>query len=249
MSTPNKRRKKNDFQASPKPVRSLHDFFGKPKDGSKTNGAQAEIPQQDQQEESTLTDEQLARKLQAEWDAQDRPTQHGASDAEVTGIEPPVLAEEDLLGSRYQDNAHDELYAEPEEKADETTSTSIKDDSIKEEDNAPPAPAPANAFAFMGKKNTLSLQSATAEEDTISYNVPFDESPLTFDPQKYIPELRKQWTSTEDGNATYALLTRCFVLVNSTQSRIKIVDTLVNLLRVIIEGDPESLLPAVSIHA
>ncbi|KAK5240405.1 hypothetical protein LTR16_010679, partial [Cryomyces antarcticus] len=30
-----------------------------------------------------------------------------------------------------------------------------------------------------------------------------------------------------------------------TQSRIKIVDTLVNLLRVIIEGDPDSLLPAV----
>ena len=35
------------------------------------------------------------------------------------------------------------------------------------------------------------------------------------------------------------------MLVNSTQSRIKIVDTLVNLLRVIIEADPKSLLPTV----
>jgi DNA ligase-1 len=40
-------------------------------------------------------------------------------------------------------------------------------------------------------------------------------------------------------------LTRCFILINSTTSRIKIVDTLVNLLRTIIEGDPSSLLPAV----
>lgn len=38
------------------------------------------------------------------------------------------------------------------------------------------------------------------------------------------------------------------MLVNSTQSRIKIVDTLVNLLRTIIEGDPDSLLPTVCIY-
>ncbi|TAQ87616.1 hypothetical protein B7494_g4066 [Chlorociboria aeruginascens] len=35
------------------------------------------------------------------------------------------------------------------------------------------------------------------------------------------------------------------ILFNGTQSRIKIVDTLVNLLRIIIEGDPSSLLPTV----
>jgi DNA ligase-1 len=67
---------------------------------------------------------------------------------------------------------------------------------------------------------------------------------LTFDPAKYIPQLQESWAS-EGGAASYSLLTRCFVLVNSTQSRIKIVDTLVNCIRLLIEADPSSLLPAV----
>jgi len=70
---------------------------------------------------------------------------------------------------------------------------------------------------------------------------------LTFEPAKYIEDLQGHWAA-EGGNASYALLTKCFVLVNSTQSRIKIVDTLVNLLRVIIEGDPSSLLPTVRVN-
>ncbi len=74
--------------------------------------------------------------------------------------------------------------------------------------------------------------------------MPFDESPLTFNLAKYVTELQGHWAA-EGGDASYAILTRCFVLVNSTQSRIKIVDTLVNLLRVIIEADPNSLLPTV----
>ncbi|EDU49163.1 DNA ligase 1 [Pyrenophora tritici-repentis Pt-1C-BFP] len=94
------------------------------------------------------------------------------------------------------------------------------------------------------QKNTLSLQSTASEEDTITANIPFDQSPLEFDPQDYIPDLQKHWVA-DGGHATYALLTRCFILVNSTTSRIKIVDTLVNLLRTIIESDPGSLLPAV----
>jgi DNA ligase-1 len=92
--------------------------------------------------------------------------------------------------------------------------------------------------------NTLSLQSTASAEDIISSNVPFDENPLTFNPSKYVAELQGHWAA-EGGDASYAILIRCFVLVNSTQSRIKIVDTLVNLLRVIIEADPKSLLPTV----
>ena len=95
-----------------------------------------------------------------------------------------------------------------------------------------------------GKKNVLGLQSTGSAEDTITLNIPFDQSPLTFDPSQYLPELKKHWAA-DGGDASYALLTRCFVLVNSTQSRIKIVDTLVNCLRTLIEGDPDSLLPAV----
>lgn len=71
-----------------------------------------------------------------------------------------------------------------------------------------------------------------------------DESPLTFEPSRYIPQLQSAWAA-DGGDSSYALLVRCFVLVSGTQSRIKIVDTLVNCLRIFIEADPSSLLPAV----
>ncbi|KAL5334019.1 ATP-dependent DNA ligase [Aspergillus crustosus] len=94
------------------------------------------------------------------------------------------------------------------------------------------------------RSGVLSLQSSKGTEDTISLAVPFDQSPLVFDSAKYVRILRAHW-SAEGGNASYALLTRAFVLANATTSRIRIVDTLVNLLRVLIEGDPSSVLPAV----
>jgi DNA ligase 1 len=103
------------------------------------------------------------------------------------------------------------------------------------------APSPPKSTSAKG---VLSLQSTASEEDTITLTIPFDQSPLTFDPSHYVAELKKHWAA-DGGNASYALLTRCFVLVNSTQSRIKIVDNLVNCLRTIIESDPDSLLPAV----
>ncbi|KOS17936.1 DNA ligase 3 [Escovopsis weberi] len=81
-------------------------------------------------------------------------------------------------------------------------------------------------------------------EDVVTGMIPLDEPPLTFDPSKYVAQLRENWAS-ESGDASYALLVRCFVLVSATTSRIKIVDTLVNCLRVLIESDPSSLLPAV----
>jgi DNA ligase-1 len=94
------------------------------------------------------------------------------------------------------------------------------------------------------KQDVLGLQSLASAEDTVTLTIPFDENPLTFQPSNYVLQLQKHW-AREGGNASYALLTRCFVLVNSTQSRIKIVDALVNCLRTITEGDPCSLLPAV----
>lgn len=93
-------------------------------------------------------------------------------------------------------------------------------------------------------KNTLSLQSMADAEESISATMPLDESPLTFEPAKYIPDLQNAWAA-EGGNASYALLTRCFVLVGGTTKRIKTVDTLVNCVRLLIEADPASLLPAV----
>ncbi|RMJ27433.1 hypothetical protein PHISP_01689 [Aspergillus sp. HF37] len=94
------------------------------------------------------------------------------------------------------------------------------------------------------KKGTLSLQSSSGTEDTISLSIPFDQSPLSFDSARYAAELQMHWAA-EGGDASYALLTRAFVLANATTSRIKIVDTLVNFLRVLVEGDPSSVLPAV----
>lgn len=104
-----------------------------------------------------------------------------------------------------------------------------------------PAPAPTQEPQ---KKSTLSLQSSTGTEDTVSLSIPLDQSPLAFDAAKYAQELQSLWAA-EGGGASYALLTKAFVLANATTSRIRIVDTLVNFLRVLIEGDPQSVLPAV----
>ncbi|KAK4890744.1 hypothetical protein LTR27_010563 [Elasticomyces elasticus] len=218
MSTPNKRRKKNDHQGSSQPVRGLDFFFGKQKEKDIVSDAPGVVEKQEEDgKDGDLTDEQLARKLQDEWDAQDKAAQNGDGE--------PAAVRTDEVETEVGDST-----------------TTVKDEQV-EDDVKPIELSVNNAFASMGKKNTLSLQSATADDDATSYTIPFDQSPLTFDPQQYLPDLKKQWSS--QGGATYAILTHCFVLVNSTQSRIKIVDTLVNFIRTLIEGDPDALLPAV----
>lgn len=225
MGTPTKRRKKND--GSSQPVRSLDFFFTKQRqDASKATKttdvvrSAADTITADVQNTSTLTDEELARKLQAEWNEEDQQLSAEAADSS-------------------------DLYAEPEK-----TTVPVLNGNLSYKARTPSPPdaekpiAGSSSAATTSKKNTLSLQSAAAAEDTVSANIAFDQSPLEFDPAVYVPELQEQW-GLVGGHATYALLTRCFVLINGTTSRIKIVDTLVNLLRTIIEGDPESLLPAV----
>jgi DNA ligase-1 len=278
MGTPSKRRKKNDHHASSQPVRGLDFFFGKQQaaqkeqsdslggvESSKAGSGNGEsVPVHGGSTGETtvsenLTDEQLARKLQAEFDEQDRLLEANrlaiaggeavrrleghASDGEDGGgggggSGDTPGKEEDNDQGMGEDSGDTPIQTEIENSGEAQGSTTIE---------AAPStnPPTVNPFAAFGKKNTLSLQSAAAEEDSTSYNVPFDQSPPTFDPQKYIPDLKKQWAQQEGGHITYALLTQGFILINSTQSRIKIVDTLVNLLRTIIEGDPESLLPAV----
>jgi DNA ligase-1 len=220
MNSPSKRRKKND--GSSQPVRKLEHFFAKQtakaatKDAPKSPDNNQEAPAV--QDATTLTDEEYARKLQEEWNKED---QQQAQPSEPT--------------------SSNELYADAEKpftKVDDgsdATVTLLPEPTKAEE--------PVNPFPPK-QKNTLTLQSTATEEDTITANIPFDQSPLEFDPSEYIPDLQKHWVN-DAGLATYALLTRCFILINSTTSRIKIVDTLVNLLRTIIEGDPRSLLPTV----
>jgi DNA ligase-1 len=228
MTSPAKRRKKND--GSGQPVRSLDYFFAKqtakatPKDAP-TNAAAIVDEAPTDEDTANLTDEQLARKLQEQWDKEDQ--------------------ERRQPEQTKQPASSNEPYEEPEKPA---TNSAAKDENAdvgrsKLPDAVPNVEEVPKATPVK-QKNTLSLQSTASEEDTITANIPFDQSPLEFDPQKYIQELQKHWV-TDGGHATYALLTRCFILVNSTTSRIKIVDTLVNLIRTIIESDPSSLLPAV----
>ncbi|KAK0611280.1 ATP-dependent DNA ligase [Immersiella caudata] len=218
MASPAKKRKLNpDPKKAAIPSKGLEYFFAKQKQnaapkepgssGSVASSNDAKSSEKDSArpitesshstiEATPLTDEELARKLQAEWDAE-------------SGI---------VTGSKKR-----EIPPSPEPKPPSTSLPLLQSG---------------------GAKNTLSLSSVAATEDQASSSLPLDESPLTFDPSNYVPQLRESW-STDGGDASYALLTRCFVLVSSTQSRIKIVDTLVNCIRVLIEADPASLLPAV----
>jgi DNA ligase-1 len=191
MSSPAKKRKINS-NSSPQPTRSIRSFFqGQAKSAAK----EPDVTEQ------TLSDEALARKLQAEWNEQENANSSEAT--EPTAADPLINAAPSKL-----------LPSDP-----------------------PTAPAAA-------KKSTLSLQSSGGTEDTISLAIPLDQSPSNFDASQWAAELRSHW-GTQGGDASYALLTRAFVLANATTSRIKIVDTLVNFLRVLIEGDPSSVLPAV----
>lgn len=240
MSTPSKRRKINNHQSPSQKVGSLDFFFSKqqkgekaPKERDETTSSLDDFNEQTGSQEAgsieydgqILTDEDYARKLQAEWEEQDRvleapPPKSTEEPKEIQATEDDEPIQKDKSVTYYQ--------SIPSQQRDVTTN------------HAPITPMVNEAQ----KKDILSLQSAASAEDAISSTVPFDENPLTFDPSKYVPNLKKHW-ETEGGHASYGLLTRSFVLVNSTQSRIKIVDTLVNFLRTIIEGDPESLLPAV----
>ncbi|RMZ86643.1 hypothetical protein DV736_g6131, partial [Chaetothyriales sp. CBS 134916] len=168
-----------------------------------------------------LTDEELAKKLQEEWSREDGQENYYSNAATDLGINGHVLQSDDVRAAE-QDQERSDFAHNVQEPTNQAAQNSIN----------------------TTKKDFLGLQSVADTEDETALNIPFDQSPLAFDPATYLPGLKKHW-SADGGDASYALLTRCFVLVNSTQSRIKIVDTLVNCLRTLIEGDPESLLPAV----
>ena len=83
MSTPTKRRKPNSYKASPQTVGSIDFFFNKKRHeasvnacdrGTALNDPAAARPPDGELTGSGhhLTDEELARKLQLEWDAQDK---------------------------------------------------------------------------------------------------------------------------------------------------------------------------------
>ena len=226
MESPAKKRKKNDSKPSPLTTRSLDFFFGKQNEQAKTTDAKGEaavqILETRGKPDERLTDEELARQLQEQW------------------------AQEDLMNSG---NGNINTRSLPDTKAEATsnehaTTQQSNADILTGSQTSQGAADSGLIESTVLKSGLLGLQSTASAEDTVTLTIPFDQSPLAFNPSDYLPELQKHW-AVEGGHASYALLTRCFVLINSTQSRIKIVDTLVNCLRVLIEGDPGSLLPAV----
>jgi len=253
MGTPAKKRKLNsENKTSPPASRNLDYFFGKQRQNAPVKPANEAGQILDKRGDLTaLTDEELARKLQAKWDqetAAQRAMPHvSASSAKSQSSSPTKF----LFGSNNVAVAGtEELGGSPPKLKFEADIGAVAEVPNGEGDKAATDGTNGSAPIFgipspkSKGKNTLTLQSTDTAEDIVTSNIPFDESPLTFDPSKYVKDLQGHWAS-EGGDALYALLTRCFVLVNSTQSRIKIVDTLVNLLRVLIEGDPSSLLPTV----
>ncbi|KAK4074075.1 hypothetical protein Trihar35433_3549 [Trichoderma harzianum] len=217
MSSPAKKRKLNSGKKQPAAQsKGLEYFFSKQKQPDTLNTS-ADEDGAPSSSSAILSDEELARKLQAEWNqevANEVHTPSGGQDTTPKDKDVGSVAETVEDGSTPASASHSEI--------------------------SPPDTTPKKQDA----KKTLSLQSAGMADDTVTISIPLDESPLTFDPSKYVKELQEYWVP-ENGDASYALLTRCFVLVSATTSRIKIVDTLVNFLRILIEGDPSSLLPAV----
>ncbi|EGS22379.1 DNA ligase-like protein [Thermochaetoides thermophila DSM 1495] len=207
---PPKKRKLNNASEGSTPARTLDYFFGKQNQKSSPRPSSTPDPTlpstQIDQTDQILTDEKLAQKLQAEFDAEARV--FSASQQPPEPVQPQVTSPKK---SAQADAAPD------------TTKLST--------------PKPTVA------QNILSLSATPSSDDPLVASLPLDENPLTFAPSKCLPGLLPSWTS--ESGAPYALLTRCFTLVNNTQSRIKIVDTLTNTLRLLIEGDPDSLLPAV----
>ncbi|EXF76535.1 DNA ligase I [Colletotrichum fioriniae PJ7] len=223
MPSPSKKRKLNDQSSTGVPSRGLEYFFSKQKQNGTLSPKPAteSVPEAmpngtgsaDQQPE--LTDEELARKLQAEWDAE-------------------------VQNERAESTPCPEPAKDPSPRLNETS-----EGESTETKSGPNGSLASSVLPIVTPTTkTLSLSSVANAEDTVSATIPLDQSPLTFDPSAYVPQLKESWAA-EGGHASYAFLTRCFILVSATQSRIKIVDSLVNCIRVLIEADPESLLPAV----
>jgi DNA ligase-1 len=251
MPSPAKRQKKTDFNSSPSKGRSLDFFFGKQnkavgtsavveekRDTTTTAEYQLSPTGAEEQERSSITDwqlssegiddqertdEEFARQLQAEWNNE--------------GAQRPLAPEDTLSPHGTTTETMTDQLGSLKRKSNGTTSIVAREPGVEKVQIGAVAGDKAKA-------TTISLQSGGAAEDTISAGIPMDESSLTFQTSKYIEDLKRHWAS-EGGSASYALLTSCFVLVNGTSSRIKIVDILVNFLRLVIEADPESLLPAV----
>ncbi|KAI6245750.1 DNA ligase [Erysiphe necator] len=219
---PGKRRKLNS-----EPLRANREisyFFAKQQDN--LSGKGSSVTSDDNTKLNITveqTDEELARKLQFQWNQQDAELKFTKQENNFG-----KASESPTLKSNYPLNFETSQLMKISKCVNET----------KENESSCTISLEAKTDKI------LCLQSSGLSGDSITSSIPFDENPLKFTPLKYWKEHEKKFFP-DDGKASYALLTRCFVLINSTSSRIKIVDTLTNFLRLLIEGEPSSLLPSV----
>ncbi|KAK6541196.1 hypothetical protein TWF694_008563 [Orbilia ellipsospora] len=225
--SPAKRRKKNDKTSSPSKGPTLDFFFGRkqPVPPSKLKLVS------DTDSNEGLTDEELARKLQAQWAKEDAATPSQSFRELDTG-------ESSQRSVAEEQEARDLEFARKLQQEENDGATISKE----EETTWDPMEGSSTKLAQTAPQSETKIQLEYKPDwDKIIDELPFDQDPLSFDPLDYkslIEEL-------PDKRLTYGLLTRAFVLINSTRSRIKIVDTLTNFLRTAIACDPNSLLPAV----
>lgn len=234
MPSPSKRKKKSSPVISQQ-SRNLDFFFGKQRQAAAQPKALVDGAPEG------LTDEEYARKLAEQWAKEDETrgsNTGGPSNTTVTGVKKRKLS-----ASKATETGGMEQQ--------QLSATGGEVGGSQEAREIPPSPPP---LVRTGKQAVLSvpptpkktaavLLDAASESDILIEEIPFDTDPLQFDPDIY-GSLVAKWPN---GKAPYGLLTRAFVLVNSTRSRIKIVDTLVNLIRTLIRLDPDSLLDAVGL--
>ncbi|EPQ63305.1 BgtA-20432 [Blumeria graminis f. sp. tritici] len=167
------------------------------------------------------TDEEIARKLQAEW-----------------------CQEEVVVNCNKSSKIPENLPSGSQPTGKEACLSEISSSYCDKDMGITPTSKNIIKSLSTEKERTLSIKLTENTADEEGSNIPFGESPLKFRPSNYKEELRN-YSTTKGGNLSYSLLTKCFMLISGTSSRIKIIDTLVNLLRLLIEGDPNSLIPAV----
>jgi DNA ligase-1 len=112
-------------------------------------------------------------------------------------------------------------------------------------ENGDPSPPAMNqtdiGSELLRKINTTVETPAPVANLEEIYSIPLDKDLLQFNPRTDA-SCASTWSP---GKTPYAFLTHAFILINSTRSRLKITDYLVNALRVVTYHDPTSLLPLV----
>ncbi|KAF8423809.1 hypothetical protein EV426DRAFT_109618 [Tirmania nivea] len=241
MASPSKRRKKNDGSGAPAAgarERNLDFFFGR-KGVAAVAGGMAEEKQKSEgrevdegtetvqeTEQRQETDEELARRLHEEWNG----AASASGSAHMRG---------NRSGSGCGSRGNSVIAAVKEEvvviREQEAASTGKGSSSL------PPQQEALLSKPVVATNVPPTTLAPSLDAEAAHATIPLDQDPLKFSPELYTPLIH----SFPNSRATYALLTHCFVLITSTRSRIKIVDTLTNLLRMLIISDPTSLLPAV----